>query len=53
MAAIEPRTTKILQWNLNGLHSRFPRLQNLIEDFQPNILALQEHKLSDVYFNYF
>ena len=53
MAVVEPRTTKILQWNINGLRSRFPRLQYLIEEFQPKILILQEHKLNDVYFNYF
>ena len=44
---------QILQWNLNGLRSRLPRLQYLVNEYQPKILALQEHKLSDIKFNYF
>ena len=38
---------KILQWNINGLKTRLPRLQALIHETQPKILALQEIKLND------
>ena len=38
---------KILQWNINGLKTRLPRIQALINEMQPKILALQEIKLND------
>ena len=44
---------KILQWNVNGLKTRLPRIQALINDMQPKILALQEIKLNDNFPIYF
>ena len=44
---------KILQWNVNGLQSRLPRLQSLVDRNQPKIIALQEIKLTDDGFRYF
>lgn len=44
---------KILQWNVNGLQSRLPRLQSLVDKNQPKIIALQEIKLTDASFRYF
>ena len=38
---------KIMQWNLNGLQRRLPRLQTIVNDMQPKILALQEIKQSE------
>ena len=45
--------TKVLQWNINGLRSRLPRIQHLVNEYQPKILALQEHKLNKINFNIF
>ena len=44
---------KFLQWNINGLWSRLPRIQYLLNEHQPKILAFQEHKLSNINFNIF
>lgn len=42
-----PCQDKILQWNINGLKTRLPKIQALIRETQPKILALQEIKLTD------
>ena len=44
---------KVLQWNINGLKTRLPRIQALINKTKPKILALQEIKLSDISPNVF
>ena len=43
---------QILQWNLNGLRTRLPRLQSLVSELQPKIIAIQEHKMNDISFNF-
>ena len=37
--------TKIIQWNMNGYRGNFEYLIQLIHDYNPAVLALQELKL--------
>ena len=38
---------KIASWNVNSLNVRLPHLQRWLEEFQPDVVALQETKLED------
>ena len=40
---INPNT--ILQWNINGVRSKYVELLTMIKEFNPKIIALQETKL--------
>ena len=45
---MEPNTNKsILQWNCRGFRPNFEEIKNLISNFKPYILALQETHLKD------
>jgi exodeoxyribonuclease-3 len=41
---------KVVTWNVNSLRSRLPRLVGLLERESPDIVCLQETKLSDLDF---
>lgn len=41
---------KVITWNVNSLRSRLPRLLALLERECPDIVCLQETKLSDLDF---
>ena len=38
---------KIASWNVNSLNVRLPHLQRWLQDFQPDVVGLQETKLED------
>ncbi|MDR7100044.1 exodeoxyribonuclease-3 [Lysobacter niabensis] len=38
---------KIASWNVNSLNVRLPHLQQWLQDFAPDVVALQETKLED------
>ena len=38
---------KIASWNVNSLNVRLPHLQRWLDDFKPDVVALQETKLED------
>ena len=45
---MEPNKNKhILQWNCHGFRPNFEEMKNLISNFNPYILALQETHLQD------
>ena len=41
---------KIASWNVNSLNVRLPHLQQWLQDFAPDVVALQETKLEDTRF---
>ncbi len=41
---------RLATWNVNSLKARLPRVQEWIEQMQPDVLCLQETKLADVAF---
>ena len=41
---------KIASWNVNSLNVRLPHLQRWLQDFAPDVVALQETKLEDTRF---
>src|SRR5688572_33273454 len=41
---------KIASWNVNSLNVRLPHLQQWLQDFAPDVVALQETKLEDARF---
>ena len=41
---------KIASWNVNSLNVRLPHLQQWLQDFSPDVVALQETKLDDTRF---
>ena len=41
---------KIASWNVNSLNVRLPHLQRWLQDFQPDVIGLQETKLEDARF---
>jgi exodeoxyribonuclease III len=41
------RAMKIASWNVNSLNVRLPHLQQWLQEFQPDVVALQETKLED------
>lgn len=41
---------KIASWNVNSLNVRLPHLQRWLQDFQPDVVGLQETKLEDARF---
>ena len=41
---------KIASWNVNSLNVRLPHLQRWLQDFAPDVVALQETKLEDARF---
>ena len=44
-SGFSPRVNSILQWNINGYRSKYLKLQGLIEEHNPKIIALQETKM--------
>ena len=45
---MEPNTNKsIIQWNCCGFRPNFEEIKNLISNFRPYILALQENHFKD------
>jgi exodeoxyribonuclease III len=40
----------IATWNVNSLNARMPRVEEWIEQFRPDVLCLQETKMSDTQF---
>src|ERR1700678_2931644 len=48
MRAKQPMTTfKIATWNVNSLRVRLPHVLTWLADVKPDVLALQETKLTD------
>jgi exodeoxyribonuclease-3 len=47
-----PRFARVLiaTWNVNSLNARMPRVEEWIQQVQPDVLALQETKMSDTQF---
>ena len=41
---------KIASWNVNSLNVRLPHLQRWLQEFQPDVVGLQETKLEDARF---
>ncbi len=41
------QTLRIVTWNINSVRLRLPLLQRLIDEYAPDIIALQETKASD------
>ena len=41
---------KIASWNVNSLNVRLPHLQQWLQEFAPDVVALQETKLEDTRF---
>ena len=39
----------IIQWNVNRLYSRLEHMQLLVDNFQPQIICLQETKFKPEY----
>jgi len=45
--AIKPRTVKIITWNVNSIRTRLERVLGVLERHQPDLLCLQETKVTD------
>ena len=43
---------KIISFNINGLRARPHQLEALVEQYQPDVLGLQEIKVADEQFPY-
>ena len=41
---------KIITWNCNGIRARFPLIEKLIENENPDVIFLQETKIEDKIF---
>ncbi len=41
---------RIVSWNVNSIRSRLPLVEALVEDLEPDVLALQETRCSDAQF---
>ena len=45
--ADSPRTVKIITWNVNSIRTRLERVLGVLERHQPDLLCLQETKVTD------
>ena len=44
---MDPNHASIIQWNCHGLKVNFEEVQNLITDYNPHVISLQETYLKD------
>lgn len=42
---------KILNWNINGLNARYELLEQMIKETSPDVVTLQESKMTEMVFN--
>jgi exodeoxyribonuclease-3 len=43
---------RVVSWNVNGIQARWPRLQELLSEQQPDVVCLQETRCTDPHFPY-
>jgi exodeoxyribonuclease-3 len=43
---------RVVSWNVNGIQARWPRLQELLSEQQPDVVCLQETRCTDNHFPY-